>query len=259
MISFFRRALSSWVLLGLLGLIMIAFIVTGVGTPSGLDNLSGGGSNVAKVGGSAISSTDAAARVQAQLDGARQQNPGLDISTFVKSGGVDQVVDQMVNGRAFEQFGLKYGMTVSNRLVDGEIASVPAFRGPSGSFDRNTFLGVLAQRKLNERVVREDFARDKMTNALILPAAGVARVPVGLVTPVAALLLEARAGQIGLVPTAAMASGAPATDAELQKFYQRQLARYTVPETRVIRYALFDRSRFEGKVAATEAEIAQAY
>ena len=163
MISFFRRALSSWVLLGLLGLIMIAFIVTGVGTPSGLDNLSGGGSNVAKVGSSSITSTDAASRVQAQLDGARQQNPGLDIGSFVRSGGVDQVVDQMINGRAFEQFGLKYGMTVSNRLVDGEIASIPAFRGPAGSFDRNTFLGVLAQRKLTERVVREDFARDKMT------------------------------------------------------------------------------------------------
>lgn len=259
MISFFRRALSSWVVLGLLALIMIAFIVTGVGTPSGLDNLSGGGSNVAKVGGSTISSTDAATRVQAQLDGARQQNPSLEIGAFVRSGGVDEVVDQMVNGRAFEQFGLKYGMTVSNRLVDGEIAAIPAFRGPSGSFDRNTFLGVLAQRKLNERIVREDFARDKMTNALILPAAGVARVPVGLVTPIAALLLEARTGQIGIVPTAAIASGAPASDAELQKFYQRQLTRYTVPETRVIRYALFDRNRFEGKVSATEAEIAQAY
>lgn len=259
MISFFRRALSSWVLLGLLGLIMIAFIVTGVGTPSGLDNLSGGGSNVAKVGSSAITSTEAASRVQAQLDGARQQNPGLDIGAFVRSGGVDQVVEQMINGRAFEQFGLKYGMTVSNRLVDGEIASIPAFRGPAGSFDRNTFLGVLAQRKLTERVVREDFARDKMTNALILPAAGAARAPVGLATPVAALLLEARTGQIAMVPASAMGSGAPPTDAELQKFYQRQVSRYTVPETRVVRYALFDRKRFEAKIVPTEAEIAQAY
>ena len=259
MISFFRRALSSWVLLGLLALIMIAFIVTGVGTPSGLDNLAGGGSNVAKVGGASISESDAAKRIQAQLDGARQENPGLDMSTFVRSGGVEQVIDQMINGRAFEQFGLKNGMAVSSRLVDGEIASIPAFRGPAGSFDRNTFLGVLAQRKLSEAVVREDFARDKMTNALILPAAGAARVPLGLVTPVASLLLEARSGQIGMVPTAAIGAGAPPTDAELQQFYRRQVARYTVPETRVIRYALFDRKRFEGTIAATEDEIAQAY
>lgn len=259
MISFFRRALSSWLVLGLLALIMIAFVVTGVGTPSGLDNLAGGGSRVAKVGGVSLGESDAAQRIQAQLDGARQQNPGLTMESFVRAGGVEQVIDQMINGHAFEQFGLKNGMAVSSRLVDGEIASIPAFRGPSGSFDRNTFLGVLAQRKLSEAIIREDFARDKMTNALILPAAGAARVPAGLATPVASLLLEARIGQIGFIPTAAAGAGAPPTDAELQQFYQRQVARYTVPETRVIRYALFDRKRFEGTIAATEDEIAQAY
>ncbi|MBK9588585.1 MAG: SurA N-terminal domain-containing protein [Sphingomonadales bacterium] len=263
MISFFRRALSSWVVLGsLLALIMIAFIVTGVGTLSGLDNLSGGGSNLAKVGGSTISSTDAAARVS----GTARRRPSakselLEIGTFVCSGGVDEVVDQMVNGRASEQFGLKYGITtVSSRLVDGEIAAIPAFLGPSAWLDRNTFLGVLAQRKLNERIVREDLARDKMTNALILPAAGVARVPVGLVTPTAALLLEPRTGQIGLVLTAAIVSGAASVRRRiLQKFYQRQLIPlHRAGNVRIIPDAPSDRSRFEGKASATEAEIAQA-
>ncbi len=259
MISFFRRALSSWLVLGLLALIMIAFIVTGVGTPSGLGNLAGGGSDLAKIGNTSLGGSDAAQRIQAQLDNERQQQPGLDMAGFVRSGGMDQAIEQMINGRAFEQFGLKNGMAVSNRLVDGEIASIPAFRGPAGSFDRNTFLGVLAQRKLSEVEVRQDLARDKMTNALIVPAAGAARAPVGLVTPYAALLLEARSGQIAFVPTAAMSTGAPPTEAELTQFYQRQLARYTVPETRVIRYALFDRKQFDGKTAATEEEIAQSY
>ena len=259
MISFFRRALSSWLVLGLLALIMIAFIVTGVGTPSGLGNLAGGGTDLAKIGRASLGVSDAAQRVQAQLDNARQQQPGLEMAEFVRTGGVDQVIEQMVNGRAFEQFGLKNGMAVSNRLVDGEIASIPAFRGPAGSFDRNTFLGVLAQRKLSEAVVRQDLGRDKMTNALIIPAAGAARAPIGLVTPYAALLLEERTGQIAFVPTGAANAGAPPTDAELAQFYQRQLARYTVPETRVVRYSLFDRKRFEGKIAATEDEIAQAY
>lgn len=259
MISFFRRALSSWLVLALLGLIMIAFIVTGVGTPSGLDNLAGSGSDIAKIGGTKLSAADAAQRVQAQLDNARQQQPGLEMSEFARSGGIDQVIEQMINGRAFEQFGLKNGMVVSNRQVDGEIASIPAFRGPAGSFDRNTFLGVLAQRKLSEAVVRADLARDKMTNALIIPAAGAARAPIGLVTPYAALMLEERSGQIAFIPTGAVAAGAPPSETDLTQFYQRQLARYTVPETRVIRYAMFDRKRFEGKVAATEDEIAQAY
>ena len=260
MISFFRRALSSWVVLGLLALIMIAFIVTGVGTPSGLDNLAGsGGTRIAKIGATSLDANDTAQRVQAQLDSARQQNPGLEMMTFVRSGSVDQVIEQMIVGRAFEQFGLGSGMAVSSRLVDGEIASIAAFRGPAGSFDRNTFLSVLAQRKLSEAMVRQDLARDKITDALIVPAAGAARVPAGLVAPYAGLLLEARSGQIGFVPNAAVGTGRAPTEDELRQFYQRQTARYTVPETRVIRYALFDRKRFEGTIAATDAEIAQAY
>lgn len=259
MISFFRRALSSWIVLGLLGLIMIAFIVTGVGTPSGLDNLSGGSSRLAKIGGSSLSVADASLRIQAQLDNIRQERPGLDMAAFIQSGGADEVIEQMINGRAFEEFGRKNGMAISSRLVDGEIASIPAFRGPSGAFDRNAFLSVLSQRKLTEAMVRGDIARDKMTTSLIVPVGGVARAPLSLSAPYASLLLETRTGQIGFVPSEAVAQGPAPTEAELAQFYQRNTARYTVPETRVIRYATFDRKRFEGSAAATEAEIAEAY
>lgn len=258
MISFFRRALSSWLVLGLLALIMIAFIVTGVGTPSGLDKLAGGGSKIAKIGGDSIGASEAAQRIEGQLDIARQQQPGLDMASFVRNGGADQVLDQMISSRAFEEFGRKNGMVVSQRLVDGEIASIQAFKGPTGAFDRNTFLSVLAQRKLSESGVRQDIARDKMTTSLIVPAAGAARAPTGLVTPYASLLLETRSGEIAFVPSGALPQGAPPSDAELAQFYSRNTVRYTVPETRVVRYAVFDRKRFEG-IQATEAEIAEAY
>lgn len=258
MISFFRRALSSWLVLGLLALIMIAFIVTGVGTPSGLDKLGGGGSQIAKIGSASIGVNEASERIQSQLDISRQQQPGLDMASFVRSGGADQVLDQMISSRAFNEFGRKNGMVVSQRLVDGEIASIQAFKGPTGAFDRNTFLSVLAQRKLSEGAVRADIARDKMTTSLIIPAAGAARAPAGLVTPYASLLLETRSGQIGFVPSGALPQGAAPTEAELAQFYGRNTVRYTVPETRVVRYAVFDRKRFEG-IQATEAEIAEAY
>ena len=258
MISFFRRALSSWLVLGLLGLIMIAFVVTGVGTPSGLDKLAGGGSKIAKIGGDSIGASEAAQRIEGQLDNARQQQPGLDMASFVRSGGADQVLNQMIDSRAFFEFGRKNGMVVSQRLVDGEIASIQAFKGPTGAFDRNTFLSVLAQRKLSESGVRQDIARDKMTTSLIVPAAGAARAPTGLVTPYASLLLETRSGEIAFVPSKALPQGAPPTEAELAQFYSRNTVRYTVPETRIVRYAVFDRKRFEG-IQATEAEIAEAY
>lgn len=260
MMSFIRRALSSWIVLGLFGLILVSFVFTGMFTDGmgGIGQLGGGG-NVAKVGSQTITVNDASQRIQAQLDAQRQQQPGLDMAQFIRSGAVDDTIEQIINSKAFEEFGRQNGMAISGRLVDGEIASIAAFKGPTGNFDRNVFLGALSQRKLTEEMLREDIARERMVASIITPVAGAARAPIGLITPYASLLLETRNGQVGFVPTSAIGAGAPPTDAELNTFYQGNAARYTVPETRVIRYALFDRSRFEGKVAASEAEIAAAY
>lgn len=260
MISYLRRALSSWVVLGLFGLILISFVVTGMFTDGmgGLGQLGGSG-NIAKISGQTITVNSASQRIQAQLDAQRQQQPGLDMAAFIRSGAVDETIEQIINSKAFEEFGRQNGMAISKRLVDSELASIAAFKGPTGQFDRNVFLGALAQRKLTEELLREDIAREKMVSSIITPAAGASRAPIGLITPYASLLLERRNGQVGFVPTAAMGAGAPPTDAEVNQFYQTSSARYTVPETRIIRYASFDRSRFEGKVVATDAEIAEAY
>jgi peptidyl-prolyl cis-trans isomerase D len=259
MISLFRRALSSWLVLGFLGLIMIAFIVTGIGTPGGLDQLAGSSSAIARIGGEELSSREANQRIQARFDAERQQNPALDMAGYARTGVIDQTLEQVINSMAFAEFGSRHGMVVSKRLVDGEIASIPAFRGPAGNFDRTTFLAVLNQRKITEEMVRDDIAREKMLSAIMVPAAGAARAPLGLATPYAGLLLETRSGEIGFVPAAVFVGGAPPAEPEIAAFYQRNAARYTLPETRQIRYALFDRSRFADAAKATEAEIAAAY
>ena len=35
MLTFFRKALSSWVVLAILGLVLVAFVITGIGDPFG--------------------------------------------------------------------------------------------------------------------------------------------------------------------------------------------------------------------------------
>ncbi len=78
MLSFFRRALSSWVMIGLLGLLMIAFIVTGVGTPSSLGALGSLGSNeIVRAGDRTLEVNDVAQRMQLELRQAREQQPEL--------------------------------------------------------------------------------------------------------------------------------------------------------------------------------------
>jgi peptidyl-prolyl cis-trans isomerase D len=258
MMSFFRRFAASPLGIGVFAIILIAFVVTLYeGQGGGAGALTGG--TVASVGRQKIGEAEVRQRAQSQLEAARQQQPELTMAAFVAAGGVEETIDQMQNGRVLQQFAEKQGMVASKRLVDGQIASIPAFNGPTGKFDRNIFLSTLAQRKIPEIELRQDFAREILTKALLTPVAGAAQMPTGLVQPYAQLLLEKRDGLVGAVPSSLFANLPPPTDATISSFYARNIARYTVPERRIVRYALFDRSRFAAQAKPTDAEIANFY
>jgi len=145
MLAFFRRALSSWLAVGLLALIMVAFIVTGVGTPGG--GLTGGpaSDSVATVGGRQIAVQTIADRAENSLRQARQQQPALTMPQFLAAvGGLGPIVEQYIGATVLSTWGKRHGLVASERLIGGEIASIPAFHGPTGQFDQNTMNSVLA-------------------------------------------------------------------------------------------------------------------
>ncbi|MEP6786577.1 MAG: SurA N-terminal domain-containing protein [Sphingomonadales bacterium] len=260
MLSIFRNFSKSPIGIGIFALILIAFVVTLYEGKSGLGGMSLGGSGaIVQVGSLSIDEAELTRRLQNQLEGARQQTPTLTMAQFIAAGGMEQTISLTATGRALELFAEQEGMVASKKLVDGAIASIPAFNGPTGKFDPVTFQQVLSQRKISEVMLRADFAREALTKALAIPIAGAARVPVGMVQPYASLLLEAREGRVAEVPSRVFLPTAAPNDAEVQSFYQRNLARYTVPERRVIRYATFDKSRVADKAQATDAEIQAVY
>ena len=260
MMTFFRRFAGSPIGIAVFAVILIAFVVT---LYEGKSMFGGGGFTsggaLASVGSASIGEAEALRRAQNQLDNARQEKPELNMAAFVAGGGADATINRMIDVAAMGEFATKNGLVASRKLVDGAIASISAFNGPNGQFDRDTFLRILQQNKTNESQVRSDFARDAVNKMLILPASAGARVPASLVLPYASLMLETRQGQIGVVPSVAFASNTPLSDAELTEFYQHNVARYTVPERRVIKLAQFDRTRFEGAAKPSDAEIAAAY
>lgn len=257
MIGFFRRAMSSWLVLGLLGLVLVAFIVTGVGDPFG--GMGGGGTDkLATVGGKTIHDTQIRQQLDRAVRAARQQDPKVDTATYVKAGGFDQILSQTVISEAITQWAEKNGFAASRRQIDGEIASIPAFQ-IGGRFDQATYEQALNQQKLSDRELRDGLKGDIIRKQVLLPVAAGAVVPEGLVRPYAELLLEERTGTIGVIPSALLADKQPPSDADVQAFYSKNHARYMVPERRVIRYATIDAAQLAATVEPSDAEIRKFY
>ncbi|RMB36098.1 peptidyl-prolyl cis-trans isomerase D [Sphingomonas sp. PP-F2F-G114-C0414] len=264
MLAFFRRLTQSkagviitFLVLGVIALAFAAGDVTGLSSMTGGAGITGG--DVAKVGKAEVTANELKTQAQTQLEGFRQEQPTLDMATFVNQGGLDGTLDRIVSSMALEQFGRAQGMVVSKRSVDGQIASIPALQGPTGKFDENLYRQILAQRKLTDAQIRGDMVRDTFAQQLTLPSNGATQVSSQLALPYASLLLEKRTGTIGFIPAAVVPAGPAPTDADLTTFYKRNIARYTVPERRIVRYAVITPEQVKAQAVPTDAEIAKTY
>ena len=258
MISFFRRALSSWVVLGLLALILVAFIITGVSTPGSLGG-AGPTATIAEVGDAKVRSDELLRRVQNQLENARREQPGIDQKAFVAGGGFEGVTDALISARALESWGREQGFAIGKRLIDAEVAGNPAFRGVTGQFDEDTMRRVLAQARVSEKDLRADIASTVMHGQILAPVAAAAPAPASVARPYAAVLLEQRTGTIGIIPFAAVVDPRQPSDVEITAAYRASIAAYTTPEARVLRYALFGPAQVVAQATPTEAEVATYY
>ena len=268
MLSLIRRIIYSKVgvivTLGVLVLIAISFGIGGnfTGMGGGLS-----GDSVATVGKEDVSVAELRRRTDISLQNLRQEQPTVDIVQFVNGGGVESTLEGIINQTALAQFARQQGMVASKQLVDGRIASAPDFKGLDGKFSQALYDQALAGGHVSDRQLHDQVARSTLTQHLVLPTAGTPQlqnfgayqVPTGVVLPYASLELEKRSGLLGVIPTPAVGKGAPPTDAEVATFYKRNIARYTVPERRSVRYALVTAEMMKAAATPTEAEIVAAY
>jgi len=259
MLAFFRRVLSSWVAIAILGLVMIAFIITGVGTPGGgFDFSRSNEAEVARIGSTRLTGSEVASRLERQLRDIQQQQPTATMASMIASaGGLNTIIQQMVTGKVLGEWARQHGITANERLIGAKIATIPAFMGPTGQFDERTMQGVLAQNRINFQRFKDDIREDLISRQLMTPITAGARASLGQATPYAALLLDRREGAIGMIP--ASRDGLPApTEADISAWYRGHLGTYSLPERRVLRYALMGPENVT-VANPTDAEIAAAY
>jgi len=264
MISLFRRIIGSkWgagIGITFLALVAFAFAAGDITSHGSFDSLTGiSGGKSTKIGSERLLDSEVQARVQRIFEQQRRENPAMQIAQFIELGAVPQIYDQLVAGITLSEFAHRQGIHVSKRMVDAQIAQIPAFQDATGKFNQNVFRQLLAQQRLSEKELRADIEQELTGRLIVTPAGLNTRLTDSLVLPYASLLLEAREGRIAAIPAAAFLGADKPTDAQLADFYKKNADRYTVPEQRRLRYAVVDAERFAAAAAPTDSDISKYY
>ncbi len=246
------------------GLLVLSFAVWGIGDYAFLRTAD---DTAIKVGETKVSlaalDTDYRAardRLRAALGGELDENL---VRTF---GLLDQTVERATTQAALDEEARRLGIIASDAQVRQRIAADPAFRGPTGQFDRFQFQRVLFENGLSEQryieLVRGETRRLPLLEALDSGAA----VPAALVDAIYRHRNERRSGERVFVSASAFMDIGTPTDDQLKEAFEANIDRFTAPEYRAASVARVglddllastepDEKTLEDEFAARKAEL----
>src|SRR5437868_2157273 len=203
MLTFFRRVSKSKVGTWVMALVVVAIMggfaladISNFGTGTLGFGMSSG--TLARVGDRSVSERDMSDAMQRRLQQARQERPDADYANIMPDFG--PILEDMIDERSLTAFADKYQFPLSKRLIDGEIAQIPSAKGLNGQFSEQSYRLFLSQQRLSDAQVREILAGGLTRRLLLTPIAAAGRVPLGVATPYASMLLEEREGEAAVIP-----------------------------------------------------------
>ena len=253
---FSKSKVGSYTLIAFILLIALSFAAGDVSNVlSG--NIGGSSSGaLASVGSEEVTDAEMSQALQRRLQEVRQQNPEADYASIARD--FDAIFNTLIEEATLAAFANAHGFVLSDRLIGAEIAKIPGAKGLDGRFSQQAYQAFLAQQRLTDQEVRTLVRGLLLQRMLLAPLSSSPRIPVGVATPYASMLLEARQGEMAFVPLDAFRAGLTPKIGQLQQFYAQNRARYMVPEQRVLRIARIGPEQV-ANISATDAEIAAFY
>ncbi len=257
MLSFFRALLDTWaarlffvVLVAAFGLWGIGDVVRNVGHDTAL----------ATVGSRKIEPPefqDGYRRGLAEVQ--RMMGTKGEVTQAIRKTVADQTLDRLVMQDSIADEVDRLGLIVPDDTLRRAVFETPAFRGPSGAFDRNAFNAVLRNNNLTEgrflELTRAGLAQQQLLGSV---QTGIA-APQTLLNRVYSFEAETRAGEIVELPFAAAAPPPAPTDDDLQRQYENNPAIYSAPEYRRIKLVVLSPQTLARGVEVSDDEIKAYY
>ena len=218
--------------------VMMAMLIVGLGG-FGVTSFSGGTTAIGRVGDTEISTDDYARAFQAQVAAFSQQIGQPISSQEALAFGMDrQVLQGLVTRAALDNEAARVGLSVGDAVVASELITMDAFKGVSGTFDREAYRFTLNRNNQTEAEFETNLRRDVARELLQGVVVGGFAAPPALTDTLYAWVAERRGfTMLRLAEGDLVTPLADPTEAELTAFHSANIASFTKPEAKRISYA----------------------
>ncbi|MGP0835705.1 peptidylprolyl isomerase [Serratia sp. CY85251] len=253
-----RAAANHVVLKIILALIILSFVLTGVGNYL----IGGSGDYAAKVNGQTIERAQLEQAFQSERS-RMQQQLGDQFSALAGNEGYmqqmrRQVLSQLIDNMLLDQYAKNLGLAVSDDQIKDAIRKAPYFQ-TNGQFDNAKYLDLIGRMGYTA----DNFAqsmRQQLVNQQVIQAFGES----GFVLPsesqaMAALVLQERDVRLATIDLKALQAKQSAGDDELKAYYDQNKNSFIAPEQVKVSYIPLDAASMQDKVKVSEEDISAYY
>ena len=241
-----------WILLGFLFVGLIGF---------GTGNLSGNIKTIGKIGETDITVNQYVRALQTELQNTSQQfGQQLTFQQLQAFGIQQRVLARIVTDKLLENEALKLSLSVNDKTVRDNIVSLSAFKGPDGSFNQDAYNFALETAGYTKAEFEEEIRAETARNILsqgILSGNVINNLQAEIM---ASFLLEKRSFNVQILkPESFKFSIKEPTDEELALFLEENIENYTVPQGKIITYAILEPAMLLDGIDSTDTILRKIY
>ncbi|MGQ6402056.1 peptidylprolyl isomerase [Serratia sp. IR-2025] len=253
-----RAAANHVVLKIILALIILSFVLTGVGNYL----IGGSGDYAAKVNGQTIERAQLEQAFQSERS-RMQQQLGDQFSALAGNEGYmqqmrRQVLSQLIDNMLLDQYAKKLGLAVSDDQIKDAIRKAPYFQ-TNGQFDNDKYLDLIGRmgytadnfaQSMRQQLVNQQLIQAFGESGFVLPSESLA---------MAALVLQERDVRLATIDLKALQAKQSAGDDELKAYYDQNKNSFIAPEQVKVSYIPLDAASMQDKVKVSEEDISAYY
>ncbi len=258
-----RSTARNPVAVGLMGILILVFLILGVGGGSRFPDLLAGtrGDAVAAAGAHAMSPRDFQKVFEQEQQRFEQQaGQSVPVDVLVKNGFDAQLLEAIAGDEAESEMLTRAGIRPPAEVVADEIKKLPfAFNRVTGKFDPAQYQRFLAEQGMTPAQAQSEIADEMAQRHFDAALQAGWRLPASYAALEALVALENRDITYFVLGPRAVPTPPPPTDAQLMAFMNEHAAQLRTPETRVISLVRFSAKALEPGVKVDPADVEKAF